>query len=70
LPPPQNSGAKPKLSKSDLEFLRQTVHEHPDATLEELKDLTGFSVSIATISRALNKRLKINPVKERYKDTF
>ena len=41
---PLNAGAKPKLSESDLELLRQTIHEHPDATLEELKDLTGFSV--------------------------
>ena len=56
---PSNAGAKPKLSEYDLELLRQTVHKHPDATLEELKDLTGFSVSTATISRALNKRLKI-----------
>jgi transposase len=56
---PSNAGMKPKLSEADLELLRQTVHKHPDATLEELKELTGFSVSIATISRALNKRLKI-----------
>jgi len=56
---PSNAGVKPKLSEADLELLRQTVNEHPDATLEELKELTGFSVSIATISRALNKRLKI-----------
>jgi len=52
---PLNAGMKPKLSESDLEHLRQTVKEHPDATLEELKDLTGFSVSIATIWRALKK---------------
>jgi transposase len=57
---PSNAGAKPKLSASDLELLRRTVHEHPDATLEELKSLTNFSVSIATISRALNTRLKIS----------
>jgi len=56
---PSNAGMKPKLSESDLELLRQTVHNHPDATLEELKELTGFPVSIATISRALNNRLKI-----------
>ena len=56
---PLNAGAKPKLSKSDLELLHKTIHERPDATLEELKELTGFSVSIATISRALRKRLKI-----------
>ena len=56
---PLNAGRKPKMSESDLELLRQTVHEHPDATLEELKNLTGFSVSIATISRALNERLGI-----------
>jgi transposase len=52
---PRNAGMKPKLSESDLELLRQAVQEHPDATLEELKDLTGFPVSIATICRALKK---------------
>jgi len=56
---PSNAGVKPKLSEADLELLRQTVHEHPDATLEELKDLTGFSVSIATLCRAL-KKLKLS----------
>ena len=63
---PSNAGAKPKLSESDLELLRQTVHNHPDATLEELKELTGFSVSIATISRALNKLLKITYKKKTF----
>ena len=62
---PSNAGMKPKLSETDLELLRQTVQKHPDATLEELKDLTGFSVSISTISRALNKRLQIT-VKKNY----
>ena len=56
---PSNAGKKPKLSEADLELLRQTVHKHPDATLEKLKDLTGFSVSIATIFRAL-KKLKLS----------
>ena len=56
-PLPFKGGVKPKLSESDLEFLRQTVQQHPDATLEELKEMTGFPVSIATISRALKKRL-------------
>lgn len=59
-PLPFNGGVKPKLSESDLEFLRQTVQQHPDATLEELKEMTGFPVSIATISRALKKRLNIS----------
>ena len=62
---PPSGGMKPKLSETDLELLRQTVHEHPDATLEELKEFTGFSVSIATISRALNERLGIT-VKKNY----
>ena len=56
---PSNAGAKRKLSESNLDILRQTVYKHPDATLEELKDLTGFTVSTSTISRALNKRLRI-----------
>ena len=57
---PHNSGAKPKLSECDLEQLRETVLKHPDATLEELKELTGFAVSISTLSRALNKKLKMS----------
>jgi transposase len=60
---PHNAGAKPKLSKSDLELLRQTVLEHPDATLKELQKLTGLAVSTATLSRALNQRLKM-PLKK------
>jgi transposase len=56
---PNNAGAKPKLSESDLEILRQTVRDHPDATLEELKELTGFTVSKATLCRAL-KKLKLS----------
>jgi transposase len=52
---PSNAGAKPKLSESDLEILRQTVLKHPDATLEELKELTGLAVSKATLCRALKK---------------
>jgi transposase len=64
--PSHNAGAKPKLSESDLEFLRQTVLEHSDATLEELKELTGFTVSVATISRALNRQLKMPFKKKRF----
>jgi transposase len=56
---PNNAGAKPKLSESDLEILRQTVRDYPDATLDELKELTGFAVSKATICRAL-KKLKLS----------
>jgi transposase len=56
---PLNAGMKPKLSETDLELLKQTVQAHPDATLEELKELTGFSVSTSTICRAL-KKLKLS----------
>jgi transposase len=56
---PNNAGAKLKLSTANLELLKQTVQEHPDATLEELKELTGFNVSVSTICRAL-KRLKLS----------
>jgi transposase len=62
---PSNAGAKPKLSQSDLELLRQAVRERPDATLEELKNLTGFSVSIATICRTL-KKLGLSFKKKRF----
>jgi transposase len=57
--PTNNAGVKPKLTTSDLELLNQTVQEHPDATLEELKELTGFTVSKSTICRAL-KKLKLS----------
>ena len=57
--PTTNAGMKPKLSVSDLELLEQTVQKHPDATLEELKELTGFAVSTSTICRAL-KKLKLS----------
>jgi transposase len=62
---PSNAGAKPKLSESNLELLHQIVHEQPDATLEELKDLTGFTVSISTICRAL-KKLDLRFKKKRF----
>ena len=62
--PASNAGVKPKLSQSDLEQLRQTVLSNPDATLEELKKLTDFSVSISTLSRVLNTKLKM-PVKKK-----
>ena len=65
---PWNAGVKPKLSESDLDILRQTVYEHPDATLEELKDLTGFSVSVAAICRAL-KRLRLSIKKKHFTQT-
>ena len=61
--PASNAGVKPKLSQSDLEQLRQTVLSNPDATLEELKKLTDFPVSISTLSRVLNTKLKM-PVKK------
>jgi transposase len=65
---PQNAGVKSKLSESDLDLLRQTVDEHPDATLEELKELTGFNVSVSTICRAL-KRLRLSFKKKHFTQT-
>ena len=63
---PHNAGVKPKLSQTDLERLRQTVLSNPDATLEELKKLTNFPVSISTLSRVLNNRLKMPVKKKRF----
>jgi transposase len=45
-------GPKPKLA-GDWERLRQGVREHPDATLEELRESLGLKVGLTTLWRAL-----------------
>jgi transposase len=56
---PNRGGAPSKLREADLQRLSELVHAHPDATLQELKDMGGFSVSLPTICRALNDKLKL-----------
>jgi transposase len=56
---PYNNGAPRKLSEEDLQLLRKLVQEQPDASLQELKEKGNFTVSLATIHRALRNQLKI-----------
>ncbi len=57
-------------SGEELERLDRTVAKHPDATLEELRELTGKSCSIMAVQRAvvrLGYSLKKNAVGQRTK---
>ncbi len=59
-------------SGEDLVRLDRVVTKHPDATLEELRDLTGKSCSIMAVQRAvvrLGYSLKKNAVGQRTKPT-
>ena len=51
-------GPAPKLA-GDRERLRKGVREHPDATLEELREHLGLEVSVSTLWRAL-EQLKLS----------
>lgn len=48
------TGPKPKLAEH-AERLGQLVRQHPDATLAELRELLGVSVSLGTIWRTLKQ---------------
>jgi transposase len=46
-------GPDPKLDEDERRRLAELVERNPDATLSELKEELGLSVSISTISRVL-----------------
>jgi transposase len=56
-PKPHGGGQKPHVDAAAQAFIRQVVHEHPDATLEELcarlAHATGVRVSLATMCRVV-----------------
>lgn len=54
-PKPQNAGRKPGVSKQALSKLERAVERHPDATLEELRERCGLSVSVVTVHNTLKK---------------
>ena len=54
-PKPQNAGRKPAVTKRDLKRLERTVQEHPDASLEDLRDRCGLSVSVVTVHNKLKQ---------------
>ncbi len=52
----------------DLEHLDELIAEHPDATLEELKDMSGIHSSIMAVKRAADRlgyRFKKNAARQR-----
>src|SRR6516162_1409065 len=55
LPRPQGGGNPTVLGPEDLERLRESVRQQPDATLEELRQRLGASCSLMTIARALRQ---------------
>lgn len=54
-PKPQNAGRKPAFSGAHLRRLEEDVLRHPDATLGELLERSGLSVSLVTVHNTLKK---------------
>jgi transposase len=54
-PRPHGGGNPAALGPEDLERLRESVRQQPDATLEELRQRLGASCSLMTIARALRQ---------------
>ncbi len=63
-PLPQNAGRKPALDNRKLERLRRLVARPPDATLRELKERLGVTISNGAMIRAL-RVLKLTLKKSR-----
>jgi transposase len=49
------SGAKPKITPQHQKRLRRLVREHPDMTLEELRDALGVSCTPQAVHYALGR---------------
>ena len=47
------SGAKPKLTLAHQKLLQELVHNHPDLTLEQLRDAVGVSCTPQAVHYAL-----------------
>ena len=57
-PEPNRGGREPLIQGEAAESLRAAVRDDPDATLEELRQATGFTGCLMTVWRAI-ERLKI-----------
>jgi transposase len=62
-PKPHAGGRRPALGPEQLERLRESIREKPDATLRELRRQSGVECSTMAIFRAL-KKLKITRKKK------
>jgi transposase len=63
-PEPNRGGRKLLIQGEAAESLRAAVRDNPDATLEELRQATGFTGCLMTLWRAL-ERLRITRKKSR-----
>src|SRR5215204_1718327 len=63
-PKPSPGGRKPLIQGEAVEVLRAAIRENPDATLQELRQSTGFQGCLMTIWRAI-ERLDITRKKSR-----
>jgi transposase len=61
-PKPHGGGHPPAYQGESLQQLRDLVARQPDATLQELRDLTGVSCTVVAVHNTL-KRLKL-PLKK------
>jgi transposase len=64
-PKPQNAGRKAAISGASLRKLERRVQRGPDATLAELRDACGLTVSLVTVHNTL-KRLGFTRKKSLY----
>lgn len=64
-PKPQNAGRKPAITGACLKKLEQQVAKHPDATLAELREDCGITVSVVAVHNTL-KRLGFTRKKSLY----
>jgi transposase len=55
-PKPHGGGPTPTLGPDEQRRLHQLIREQPDATLEQLRQLGGFTCSLTTLWRALRRR--------------
>lgn len=54
-PKPHGGGPTPALGPEDQRRLNELIREQPDATLEQLRQLGGFTCSLTTLWRALRR---------------
>ncbi len=55
-PKSHGGGPTPALGPDEQQRLHQLIREQPDATLEQLRQLGGFTCSLTTLWRALRRR--------------
>lgn len=54
-PRPHGGGRTAAYEGETLERLRELVHQQPDATLEELREITGVDCSLTAVFNALER---------------